>query len=130
MHPQIVADTIAGIERRGGWVRGEAGTRDLLMVNDEFRTSITIVRCMQTQIGSQRWTIRLDASLRPDITIAVRLDTANAHVLDYYLLPHVDFSRSKLRLAEENGVYLDTYRFDNLDYFFELAGRTPVGMAA
>jgi hypothetical protein len=41
--------------------------------------------------------------------------------LRYYLLPAVDMTWENLRLAEENGIYLDPYRFDTLDYFFSLA---------
>jgi len=31
-----------------------------------------------------------------------------------------------LRIAEENGVYLDAYRFETLDYFFGLAERIKI----
>jgi hypothetical protein len=40
--------------------------------------------------------------------------------LDYYLLPSIDLERDKLRLAEENGLGIDAYRFDDLDDFYEL----------
>jgi len=74
--------------------------------------------------------IRLDEGLRPDITIAVRLDDTNTSIRDYYLLPALDMTWGKLRLAEENGIYLDAYRFDDLDYFYDLAKRKPVEAAA
>jgi len=32
--------------------------------------------------------------------------------LDYYLLPRIDMAFEKLLLAEDNGVSLDTYRFE------------------
>jgi hypothetical protein len=50
--------------------------------------------------------------------------------LDYYLLPAVDMNLQKLRLAEDNGIYLDTYRFANLDFFFHMAARTTIQHAA
>jgi hypothetical protein len=31
-----------------------------------------------------------------------------------------------LRVAEENGVYLDTYRFETLDYFLGMAERVKL----
>jgi hypothetical protein len=34
-----------------------------------------------------RWNVRLDAILRPDITVAVRLAPDNQQAMDYYLLP-------------------------------------------
>ena len=47
-------------------------------------------------------------------------DAINEGVLDYYLLPGIDMTWGKLRVAEANGIYLDTYRCDTLDYFFSL----------
>jgi hypothetical protein len=76
-----------------------------------------------TQAASSRWKIRFDAGLRPDITVAVRMDHTNQAALDYYLLPRIDFGQPTIRLAQENGAILDTYRFDNLDYLFYMAER-------
>jgi DNA invertase Pin-like site-specific DNA recombinase len=120
LHPQIVAEVIADLERRGADVFCEEG---LLRLNDELMVSVVLARCKQTSAGSSRWTIRLDEGLGPDITIAVRMDEANKGIRDYYLLPAVDMDVSKLRLAEENGFSFDTYRFDTLDSFFEMARR-------
>jgi hypothetical protein len=36
----------------------------------------------------------------------------------------MDMLASRLRLAERNGVFLDTYRFDTLHRFFQICGRT------
>ena len=65
-------------------------TNDLLTVNDEFTASIVISRCVELLSGARRWNIRLDASLRPDITVAIRMDTDNQAALDYYLLPRLN----------------------------------------
>ena len=62
-------------------------TNDLLTVNDEFTASIVISRCVELLSGALRWNIRLDTSLRPDITVAIRMDAGNQAALDYYLLP-------------------------------------------
>jgi DNA invertase Pin-like site-specific DNA recombinase len=122
MFPHIVADTIAGIVSAGGQVRKDPNTA-LLTVNDEFNASITIVRCRETQSGGLRWHVRFDAGLRPDITIAVRMDRSNKAPLDYYLLPRIDIQETRIRFAERNGVALDSYRFDNLEALFDLAAR-------
>lgn len=123
LHPQIVADVIADLERRGAEV---ARRDDLLCLNDELMVSVVLARCKQTLAGSSRWTIRLDEGLGPDITIAVRMDETNKSIRDYYLFPAVDMNISKLRLAEENGFSFDTYRFDTLDRFFDMARRCPL----
>ena len=76
--------------------------------------------------GVFRWLIRVDAGLKPDITVAVRMDADNREPLDYYLLPHLDFTFEKLLLAEDNAVSLDTYRFTTLDFFFGMARRMRI----
>lgn len=129
LHPGIVADTIAAIEAEGGAVARDPAT-DLLTINGEFTASLVIVRCLETGAGALRWKIRFDAGLRPDITIAVRMNRGNREVLDYYLLPRIDVAAAKLRMAEENGLYLDAYRVDTLGPFFRLSARVPIRRAA
>jgi DNA invertase Pin-like site-specific DNA recombinase len=125
MFPHIVADTVAGIASVGGQVRKDPAT-DLLTINDEFTASITIVRCRETAAGSLRWNIRFDMGLRPDITIALRMDRSNKAPLDYYLLPRIDMTEPRIRLAEHNGLSLDAYRFESLEALFELAARAKL----
>jgi DNA invertase Pin-like site-specific DNA recombinase len=111
-HPQIVADIIAGVERAGGSAVQDP-TSDLLSINSEFTASVVIAKSFATPSGSLRWRIRMDVGLVPDITIAIRMDELNEAPLDYYLLPSID-----------------AYRFDNLDFFFALSGRTKFAEAA
>jgi DNA invertase Pin-like site-specific DNA recombinase len=125
MHPQIVTSTIAGIEKVGGWVEQNPAT-DLLTINGEFTASVVAVRCRTTPAGALRWQIRFDTGLWPDITVAVRMDQLNREALDYYLLPRIDMTEPRLRLAEHNGVSLDAYRFETLDSLFGLAGRAKL----
>jgi DNA invertase Pin-like site-specific DNA recombinase len=129
MHPDVIAGTIAGIEQAGGRVVQDRAT-DLLTINEEFSASIVIVRCRETIARSLRWRVRFDASLCPDITVAVRMDRSNREVLDYYLLPRLDMVESRLRLAEYNGVSLDAYRFTTLDPLFGMASRVRLSEVA
>ncbi len=99
---------------------------DLVLVNGELRVSIVLCRHTTTFAGSSRWLIRLDAGLKPDITVAVRMDTINEGIRDYYILPGIDMTWENLRIAEFNGVYLDTYRFDTLDNFFAMTERVKL----
>jgi hypothetical protein len=125
LHPDIVAETIAGIEASGGKVERHPQT-DLLTINGEFTASLVIVRCNETNAGSLRWNIRFDMGLKPDITIAVRMDRPNLRPLDYYLLPSLDMTLPRIRLAEHNGLSLDAYRFETLDPLFDMAIHVPV----
>ena len=74
--------------------------------------------------------IQIDQGLAPDITILVRMDAANSKPADFYLLPIMDIAVPRLLLCESNGAYLDTYQFDNLDYFAELSQRRKIEVAA
>ena len=121
-HPEIVAEVIQKITALGAHAAWNLET-ELLDVNHEMRVSIVLCRHTQTSAGSSRWLIRLDASARPDITVAVRMDAANEGIRDYYVLPAIDMTWENLRVAEANGIYLDTYRCDTLDYFFGMAER-------
>ncbi len=125
MHPQIVADTIAGIKHVGGWVQ-QNPVSDLLTINGEFTASIVVARCRTTPAGSLRWQIRFDTGLWPDITVAVRMDQLNREGHDYYLLPRIDMTEPRLRLAQDNGVLVDAYRFETLDSLFDLAARATL----
>jgi hypothetical protein len=129
MYPKVIGDCIERIRQLGGAVDSNPST-DLLTINDEFTASLVIARCRQKQSGAFRWLIRLDSSLAPDITVAVRMDAENSNPLDYYLLPRLDLTFEKLLLAEENPVSLDTYRFDTLDFFFGMARRSQIPEAA
>ena len=129
LHPDILAGIMSGIEQTGGSVVRDQET-DLLRINGEFSVSVTIARCFQTSAGGNRWKLRLDTKLRPDITLAVRMDADNAAAKDYYLLPALDMREATLRLADFNGLSLDAYRFDTLEFFYRLTARAPVRAAA
>jgi DNA invertase Pin-like site-specific DNA recombinase len=129
MHPQVVQDAIEAIQNRGGTVSVDPAT-DLLTVNGEFTASIVISRCVEMLSGALRWNIRLDAGLRPDITVAIRMDAGNKTALDYYLLPRLSTAPGSLRLREDNGLSIDGFRYESLDAFFHLASRMPLGRTA
>ena len=124
-YPRIVEQVTSRIIELGASVERDS-TTGILTMNSEFSISIVLARHQMTKAGSSRWNIRFDAGLRPDITLAVRMDRANVGALDYYLLPRLDFCKPTIRLAIENGVFLDTYRFENLDYLFYMVERRPL----
>jgi hypothetical protein len=103
---------------------------DLLLVNGEFSASVLIARCFSTAAGYRRWKLRLDTVLRPDITVAVRMEADNEAIRDYYLLPMLDMREAVLRLCDYNGLSLDAYRFDTLDRFRSMVARTAFRRAA
>ena len=128
-HPKIVASVIRQIEGLGATMTLDEQTQ-LLHLNNELRVSIVLCRHCITGSGSSRWVVRLDEELKPDITIAIRMNATNEGIRDYYLLPAIDMTWENLRVAEENGVYLDSYRFETLDYFLGMAERIKLEEAA
>ncbi|MGO8925921.1 MAG: recombinase family protein [Limisphaerales bacterium] len=128
-YPEIVASVIRRVQELGAVATWDEKT-DLLHLNGELRVSIVLCRHTSTSAGSSRWVVRLDAGLKPDITIAVRMDATNEGIRDYYLLPGIDMTWENLRMAEDNGVYLDAYRFETLDYFLGMAERVKIQEAA
>lgn len=129
MYPATVDLVVAGLEEAGAAVRRDTET-DLLEVNGEITLSVVIAACKETPAGALRWRLRFDTGLDPDITVAVRLDVRNRRPLDYYLFPRLDLVSASIRLAEENGLSLDAYRFDSLDTLYDLAAPVRLREAA
>lgn len=129
LHPEIVRRTEAAMLALGAQIERDPAT-DLLRVNGKFSVSLILARCTATPAGLLRWKLRLDASLCPDITVAVRLNADNTAELDYYLLPWMDLAVSQVKLGERNGTHLDGYRTEDLTPLYRLAERVPIRRAA
>jgi hypothetical protein len=129
LHPEVVEATISAIERVGGRAVRDHES-DLITVNQMLVVSIVIARCWRTAAGTLRWVVRFDAGLQPDLTVAVRMNGANDAALDYYLFPSLEMHSGAVRIREENGIYLDMFRFDSLDYLYSMAELVPVEEAA
>lgn len=129
MHPEIVTEIEGQIAGLGGTVTRDAAT-DLLWVNREFRASVVLARAQDLDQGRCRWKIRMDRGLAPDVSIAARLDRGNTEILDYYLLPTIDFGPARISLGERNPADFESYRFDSLDFLYAMAARSRVRLAA
>jgi hypothetical protein len=122
LHPEIVSRISDGIHARGGSAR-LLPESEVMLINDEVYAGVSIARCRKTSSGSLRWIIHFERRTALDLTIVVRMDGANELPRDYYLLPRLDFIETKLRLSENNGIWFDAYRVDELEPLFELATR-------
>lgn len=129
LHPRIVEEVVAAFEQNGGRVAHDPDT-DVLVVNGMLAVSVVIARCQRTSADALRWTVHLDESLGVDLTIAVRMDIPNAAALDYYVLPAIDIRGARLRVKEDNGIFLDGYRYDSLAYVFGMAQTVRAEVAA
>jgi len=129
MHPEIIADVLNQIGQLGGKVRVDELT-DFLIVNEEIKASLVISRCGLSASGKNRWQIRFDAGLMPDITIVVLMAANNRDVFDYYLIPAIDIETPKIRLSDNSHLALDAFRFDDLESVFLMAERADLPVAA
>jgi len=129
LYPKVLEGVVGSLEQIGGRVVRNT-ENDLLLINDMLSVSVILSRCQKTEAGSLRWIVRLDSGLAPDLTVAVRMNASNDTVLDYYLLPSLDFRADAVRIKEENGVFLDAYQFDDLEFFFGMAESVRVESAA
>ncbi|WP_439397068.1 recombinase family protein [Bradyrhizobium sp. PMVTL-01] len=126
LHPSILGGVLDGLRATGSDAQQNLQT-DRVIVNGEFSVSVVIAKSLETPTGLLRWKLRFDTSLAPDITIVVRMDSANRMPLDYYLFPRIDMFSEKVRLTEANALDLDAYRFDDLALLFNIA--TPIALA-
>jgi DNA invertase Pin-like site-specific DNA recombinase len=120
LHSDILSQTVSGIERVcGRSIFVDPGT-NLLELNYNLFISIVISRCFSTSSGLRRWKIRFDTGLHPDITVAVRMDTQNEKIHDYYILPSLEFGNAEINLHEENTELWDSFRTDSLTYLISM----------
>jgi DNA invertase Pin-like site-specific DNA recombinase len=124
-HPEIVQEVISQLATLGVHVERNPAS-ELLVLDCELVVSLVLSRCLRTPAGAHRWLVRFEESHRPDITIVARMDESNRAIKDYYLFPALDQVALRLRLDECNNVLLDTYRFDDLGFFYALAERIPI----
>ncbi|WP_202196229.1 recombinase family protein, partial [Porphyrobacter sp. CCH7-A1] len=129
LHPDIVREILAGLHAQGSDAFQDLAS-DSIRVNGEFSLAIVLVRCTPTPTGLLRWKIRFDTSQLADITVVVRMDMHNRAPFDYYLFPRIDVTSERLRLAEDNDLHLDAYRFDTLDFFYDISAPVAIPEAA
>jgi DNA invertase Pin-like site-specific DNA recombinase len=126
LHPEVLDAMLEKIRGHGASIQGDAVNDDLLWANGEISFSLSIARCQSTLAGNARWTIRLNPGINPDFSLVARMAPDNKEIMDYYILPRLDFEQTKLKIAEYNGIYLDIYRHDDLDVFIDLTRRVQL----
>ncbi len=87
---EIIDGIISQIQRLGVDASWD-GIHHTLLINHELRVRVVFVRHNPTFYGTSRWVLRWrSAAAKPDVTMAVRMDPENEHILDYYLLPGME----------------------------------------
>lgn len=126
MHPELIDRTAQKIAEIGGVIRKDPKT-EMLHLNEELAISLVLARAQKDGEGMLRWQVRLDpAYFAADITVAIRMDAMNERELDYLLLPGLAFASKTLRLSMRNVAEFEAFRFDNLDFFYEMGRRHSI----
>jgi len=129
LRPPFMDDVVGKLKELGATISPGEGTGQII-INGEYTAEIVLTRCSQTPAGTLRWLINLDRNTTADITVVVRMDAANQTPLDFYFLPRIDIGRALVRLGENNGAAIDTYRYNEINYFINLAARAQIEDAA
>jgi DNA invertase Pin-like site-specific DNA recombinase len=125
LHPTIVEQAIAAMVAAGASVENDP-VSGLLRINDEFAASLVLCRCRATAAGFNRWIVRFDTALRPDITVVARMEPDARSIKDYYLLPSIDVWEKRVRLEDHNDFGIEAYRYDDLEILVHLSRRVPL----
>lgn len=121
-----IASIISGAEKIGCAIENDAYPHSII-VNGEIKISVVVLLCNQSRKRDARWLLNFNIDTQSDIFVAIRLAPGNLQALDYYILPRLDSGWAGAILQKENnGFYLDRYRFDNLDRLFQLMARRNV----
>lgn len=75
---------------------------------------------------NRQWLLRLDKGLNPDITVAIRMCPDNINILDYYIFPHIAVREATLHLKSQSHLGIDVYRFDSLEFLYQLTSHVPL----
>jgi DNA invertase Pin-like site-specific DNA recombinase len=128
INQQLIGVLRRQIESRGATVTWN-GRQRTLVLNEELRVWVVLVRHNLTRCGFSHWLLRRHCQITPDLTMALRMDRNNEGIQDYYLLPALEKTGERVWLAEQNGIYLDAYRFESLDFLVGMAARTNLAGA-
>ena len=119
MHSEIIDSILAQARRKGLDFNGF----DRIMINGEISLSVIISRCRASPNGLASWILKFERRNLPDFTIAVRLNPDNVTVKDYYVISKYDMDLFDKKLGEKNGLLMDTFRYDDIEWFYTLFER-------
>ena len=126
---KVITFIIGQIENLGGSAIWNEAHRTLLL-NHELLLAVVFTRHNTTPSGSAYWLVRRSHRMKPDLTLAVRMNRDNAGVQDFYLLPDLGATETRICLAAHNGISLDAFRFEVLSFLVGMGARVKVPQPA
>ena len=97
-----------------------------IVINGEVRIVVIISPCKATNKGYASWLLKLERSRNADFSLCIRLHPDNKNKKDYYIFSKHDFEVVDGRLYEDNGLILDSFRSDNLTWFYKIFTRKEI----
>lgn len=90
----------------------------LILLNDLVTLKLVVSRARHDPAGYIRWRIPIHTDPVPDFVLVVQMDTANAGVMGYYLIPVADFTQAHIILRAEHPDDRSQYRHATLAQVF------------
>lgn len=127
LHADILLEIESCFVKQGILVeRMEANNDDIRLINREIRMSLNVSRCRRMESGKIRWHLRLEHDPDIDFSIIARMESNNLKIKDYYLITRFDRDFIDSRIHEENGFFMEAFRYDSLDWLYEIFTRTNI----
>jgi DNA invertase Pin-like site-specific DNA recombinase len=89
----------------------------LLTVNRGLTVGMAVARCVANGTGarSPRWEIRKLKFRRSDLTLVIRMDTANKKIMDYYLVPTPNLPQSRRNATRISDRHFGEFWYNDLN---------------
>lgn len=92
----------------------------LLRINEHVVLKLVVARARHDPAGRVRWRIPVHTLPVPDFVLCVQMDSVNAGVMGYYLIPVADFTQGHIILRAEHPEDRAQYRHQSLGSMFGL----------
>lgn len=127
MHSDVMDLIQNSILNGGAGVQLDSEFDSIRWINGEIKLSLILCRCKRSGNGSARWHVRLERACEPDFTIVARLNPDNRTIKDYYLFSRFDTELlDGGNIREVNNAFMEMFRFDNIDWLYEIFARTQI----
>lgn len=126
MHADVLDLIQNSLVTEGASVQLDSKFDSIRWINGEVKLSLILCRCKRLQSGSARWHVRLERACEPDFTIVARLSTDNLTIRDYYLFSRFDIELLDTNIQDSNNTFMEMFRYDNIDWFYEIFARTQI----
>jgi DNA invertase Pin-like site-specific DNA recombinase len=110
----VVAATTRRLEELGAQAEFDEGTHTMV-VNTRLAVSFRVARHYRFAGKTPMWHVFRRCYLPAGLIAALRMDAANANIIDYLVLPTTEMRKQRISVSDSAGSRLGTYRVATLD---------------